>query len=117
METFSPPRVSQLRAFLIAAVVIGVVVVVLGVLSLAEDGADRPTVTILVVGCLAVATAAVGVRLLPERDRAAQLTYVAAGMMQVSLGILLADGAVGILPSIIGVLLVMLTLLADTGDR
>ncbi len=109
MTEYGAARTAQLRAFLFIATGVGALLAVLGLLQTLDD-ADAFTVLVLVAGSLAVASAVVGVRSLPESSRQAKATYAAAGALQLLIGLLLAASAIGLIPIVIGILLLLLAL-------
>lgn len=103
---YSPARATQLRYVLVAAVVVGVLLLVLGLFA---PLALVPAVLVLVSSGLAL-------RLLKDGRRGARWGAVAAGAVQVLLGVWMARSGLGIIPSIVGVLLLLLALLPEADD-
>ena len=106
VPAYSPARATQLRYVLVAAVVVGVLLLVLGLFA---PLALVPAVLVLVSSGLAL-------RVLKDGRRGARWAAVGAGAVQVLLGVWMARSGLGIIPSIVGVLLLLLALLpeADT---
>lgn len=118
-EVYSPARARQLRILLVAALLLGVILLMIAV-ALLLGGSDKAPygLGLSIVATVVIATCGVTLRSLRDRGRAARVGTIAAGLVQVVLGVVLANSGVGILPSIVGILLILLALLPEaTEDR
>lgn len=113
----SPGRAQQLRYLLWATVVLGALLLALAVFVVLIGGSTRYALFVTVPALLVLATAVAALRRLEDRGPAVRWWSLGTGLLLLVLGLLLAQITVGILPSILGVLLVLLTLLPDTGDH
>jgi hypothetical protein len=116
LSYYSPGRAKQLTILLWSAIVLaGLGAGLAGFLV----GTGYPAYAILVAtpAFLALGTSAMGLRALREGRFAAKPWSASAGGVLILTGLLLADDALTILPSIVGILLVLLALLADRGER
>jgi len=117
-EVYSPARARQLRILLIAALLLGVILLMIAVALLLGGSDKAPYGAVLsLVATLVISTCGITLRSLRDRGRAARVGTIAAGVVQVLLGVVLADSGVGILPSIVGVLLILLAVLPEAEDR
>lgn len=114
---FSPGRAQQLRILLWATVVIGALLAALATFLLVVGGPVRFALFVAVPAVLVLVLAVIALRRLEQRGAAARWWTVATGVLLILLAVLLTQAAVGLLPSIIGVLLVLLALLPDVGDH
>jgi len=103
---YSAARATQVRYVLVAAVVVGVLLLVLAVFV---PLALVPAVLVLVSSGLAL-------RLLRDGRRGARWAAAGAGAVQVLLGVWMARSGLGLIPSIVGVLLLLLALLPEADD-
>ena len=113
---YSPGRTKQLRILLWVAVGLGGIG---GVLAgyLAGTGYGRSALFFAVPAGLTLATAGMALRELGEGSRTARPWTVGAGAVLILTGLLLAQTVFSLLPSVVGILLVMLALLRDVGER
>ncbi len=109
MTEYGAARTAQLRVFLVIATGLGAWLIIAGVANL-MGGVERYFVIVLVAGSLAAAAGVLGVRRLPESSRQAKTTYAAAGALQLLIGLLLAASAIGLIPIVVGILLLLLAL-------
>ncbi|MFC6286834.1 hypothetical protein ACFP3Q_11535 [Nocardioides sp. GCM10027113] len=117
VAVYSPARARQLRVLLWAAVVVGAVLTALMAFVLVAGDAARYALVVGVPSLLLVAGAANGLRAMAERGFAARRWSVLTGAVLVVLGLFLTSVALGVLPSILGVLLLLMALLPDVGDQ
>ena len=114
---YSEARARQLRVLLWAAVVVGGLLIGLATFALVLAGPSRYVVTLTVAAVLLLATAVTALRRLEDRGLPARWWSVLAGVLLMVLGLFLTSIALGVLPSILGVLLVLMAVLPDTGDH
>lgn len=100
---YSPARATQLRYVLVAAVVVGVLLLLMGVF----------VPVALVPAVLVLASSGLALRLLQGGRRSARWAAVGAGVVQVLLGVWMARSGLGLIPSVVGVLLLLLALLPE----
>jgi len=113
---YSPGRSKQLSILLWAAVVLaGLAAGLAG--FLVGTGYAGYAVFVATPAFLVLGTAAMGLRALREGAFAAKPWSAAAGMVLILTGLLFSRDALSILPTIVGILLVLLALLRDHGDR
>lgn len=110
--SFGAARATQLRVLLIASVVTGAITALFGAVILA-GGHPWAGLALLVPGTLLLAACAVALRALALRGTPAKVACLVVGALQVLLGVLLTASGLGLLPSILGVLLIVLTVLPD----
>ena len=111
----SPGRAQQLRYLLRAAVVVGALCLGFAVLAFLAGGSARFATFLAVTAIAVVVTSVLTLRALALPGAAARWGSVASGGLLVVAGLLLASAVVGILPSIVGILLVLLALLPEDG--
>ncbi len=114
---YSPGRAQQLRyllwtGFILAAASLGIATFIL-----IAGGSARFAAFVAVPSIVLLPAAMFSLRALEERGRAARLGSVVTGVLLVAVGLFLTALVVGILPSIVGVLIVLLALLPDVGDQ
>lgn len=114
---YSPGRAQQLRYLLWTGFVLGAAFVGLAVFVLVLGGSPRFAAFIAVPALVLLPSAMLSLRALEERGRAARLGCIVTGVLLVAVGLFLTALVVGILPSIVGVLLLLLALLPDVGDQ
>ena len=113
---YSAGRTKQLRILLWLAVgLAGLGAMLAG--ALAGNGYGRFSLFLAVPAGLVLVTAGMALRRLAGGDRAAKQWTVAAGVVLVLTGLLLAETAFSLLPSVAGILLVLLAVLRDVGER
>ena len=113
---YSPGRTKQLRILLRVAVGLAAVGGALAG-ALVGTGYGRFGLVVAVPAGLVLATAGMALRELGGGSRTARSWTVAAGAVLIGSGLLFAQTAVSLLPSMVGILLVMLALLRDVGER
>ena len=116
LSYYSPGRSKQLGVLLWVAVALaGIGAGLAGFLV----GTGRPgdAIYVGVPAFLALGTAAMALRALREGTFASKPWSLAAGAVLILTGLVFAQSAVSILPSMVGVLLVLLALLGDHGER
>lgn len=114
---YSPARAKQLRYLVWAAFVMGAATLGLAVFIAVLGGSLRYATFVAVPAVVLLATAMLTLRALEERGFEARVWCLLTGGVLVVVGLLLASAVVGILPSIVGVLIVLLALLPDVGDQ
>jgi hypothetical protein len=114
---YSEARARQLRVLLWAAVVVGALLVALAAFALVLAGPSRYVLMVTVPAVLLLATTVTALRRMEHRGPAARWWSVGTGVLLMVLGLFLTSLALGVLPSILGVLLVLMALLPDTGDH
>ncbi len=113
---YSPGRTKQLTILLWTAIVMaGLGAGLAG--FLVGTGYAAYSILVATPAFLALGTSAMALRALRLGSFAAKPWSASAGAVLILTGLLLADDAVTILPSIVGILLVLLALLADHGER
>jgi hypothetical protein len=113
---YSPGRTKQLAILLWSAIVMaGLGAGLAG--FLVGTGYAAYSILVATPAFLALGTSAMALRALREGTFAAKPWSASAGGVLILTGLLLADDALTILPSIVGILLVLLALLADRGER
>ncbi len=117
LTVYSVARAQQLRYLLWAAVVIGALMLGLATFVVVLGGSGRYAAFVTVPALLVLASAVTALRRLEERGVAARWWSVGTGLLLLVLGLLLAAATVGILPSIVGILLILMALLPGTGDH
>jgi hypothetical protein len=116
LSYFSPGRTKQLGILLWAAVVLaGLGAGLAG--FLVGTGYAVFAIFVATPAFLVLGTAAMGLRALREGTFAAKPWSACAGAVLILTGLFFAQDAVSILPSIVGILLVLLALLRDHGER
>lgn len=114
---YSPGRAQQLRYLLWAGFILAAAFVGLATFILIAGGSARFAAFVAVPSIVLLPSAMLSLRALEERGRAARLGCVVTGVLLVAVGLFLTALVVGILPSIVGVLIVLLALLPDVGDQ
>jgi hypothetical protein len=116
LSFYSPGRAKQLTALLWAAIVLaGLGAGLAG--FLVGTGHAGFAIFVGVPAFLVLGTAGMAMRALRGGTFAAKPWSIAAGAVLILIGLVFADSAVSILPSIVGILLVLLAMLADRGER
>jgi hypothetical protein len=116
LSFYSPGRAKQLTVLLWAAIVLaGLAAGLAG--FLVGTGHAGFAIFVGVPAFLVLGTAGMAMRALRVGTFAAKPWSIAAGAVLVLIGLVFADSAVSILPSIVGILLVLLAMLADRGER
>jgi hypothetical protein len=116
LSYFSPGRSKQLGVLLWAAIVLaGLGAGLAG--FLVGTGHAGFAIFVGVPAFLVLGTAGMAMRALREGTFAAKPWSMAAGAVLILTGLFFAESAVTILPSLVGILLVLLALLADHGER
>ena len=116
LSYFSPGRTRQLDILLWAAIVLaGLGAGLAG--FLVGTGYAGFAVFVAAPAFLVLGTSAMGLRALREGTFAAKPWSASAGLVLVLTGLLFAQDALSILPSMVGILLVLLALLRDRGER
>ena len=116
LSYYSPGRTKQLGILLWAAIVLaGLGAGLAG--FLVGTGYAQLAIVVAVPAALALGTSAMALRGLREGAFAAKWWSAAAGTVLIITGLFFAQSAVSILPSLVGILLVLLALLADRGER
>ena len=116
LSYYSPGRSKQLGVLLWVAVALaGIGAGLAGFLV----GTGRPgdAIYVGVPAFLALGTAAMALRALREGTFASKPWSLASGAVLILTGLVFAQSAVSILPSMVGILLVLLALLGDHGER
>jgi ATP/ADP translocase len=116
VAVYSPARAKQLRILLWAAVVLAAAFIGLAVFVVTMDGSTRFALFLGSSSVLVLLTAMFSLQLLEERGRPAKVGAAATGGLLAVVGLLLANLALGILPTIVGVLLLLVALLRDHGE-
>ena len=114
---YSPGRAQQLRYLLWAGVILGAAFLGLAVFALFVGGSVRFALFVAVPALLLLPSSMLTLRAMQERGRPARVGSILTGLLLVVVGLFLASAVVGILPSIVGVLLLLLALLPDVGDH
>jgi hypothetical protein len=114
---YSPARAQQLRYLLWSAFVLGAVCLGLAVFVLVLGGSARFAGFVGVPAVVVLASSMLTLRALEDRGQAARVGSLLTGSVLIVVGLLLASAVVGILPSIVGILLMLLALLPDSGDE
>jgi hypothetical protein len=116
LSYYSPGRTRQLGTVLWAAIVLaGLGAGLAG--WLVGTGFARPAIVVAAPAALVLGTSGMALRELREGTFAAKPWSTAAGAVLILTGLFFAQTAVSILPSIVGILLVLLALLRDHGER
>ena len=116
LSYYSPGRTKQLTILLWSAIVMaGLGAGLAG--FLVGTGYAAYSILVATPAFLALGTSAMALRALREGRFAAKPWSASSGAVLILTGLLLADDAVTILPSIVGILIVLLALLADHGER
>lgn len=114
---YSPGRAKQLRALLWASVVVAALFTALAVWVLLVGSTVRYAFFLAIPGLLLMLASARTLKALEERGRAARVGALLTGGLLVFIGLVLASVTLGILPSILGVLILLLAVLPDVGDH
>lgn len=114
---FSPGRAQQLRYLLWAAVVLGAVFVGLAAFVAVAGGSGRFAAFVAVPAVVLLLSAMLTLRSMEQPGPGARIGCLLTGGTLVVVGLVLASAVVGILPSIVGILLVLLALMPDRGDE
>ena len=114
---YSPGRAQQLRYLLWAAVVLGAAFLGLAVFALIAGGSARFAVFLAVPALALLPSSMLTLRALDQPGQGARVGSLVTGGVLIVVGLLLASAVVGILPSIVGILLMLLALLPDGGDE
>lgn len=114
---YSPARAKQLRIVLWSSVVVAAAFAALAAWVLLVGGTTRFALFLAVPGVLLLATSARTLQLMEQRGRGARLGSIATGVLLLLIGLVLASATLGIVPSILGVLMLLLALLPDVGDQ
>lgn len=114
---YSPGRAQQLRYLLWTGFILAAAFVGLATFILVAGGSARFAAFVAVPAVVLLPSAMISLRALEERGRAARLGCVVTGVLLIAVGLFLTALVVGILPSIVGVLLLLLALLPDVGDQ
>jgi hypothetical protein len=116
LSYYSPGRSKQLGVLLWAAVVLaGIGAGLAG--FLVGTGHPGDAIYVGVPAFLSLGTAGMALRALREGTFASKPWSLAAGAVLILTGLVFAQSAVSILPSMVGVLLALLSLLGDHGER
>jgi len=116
LSYYSPGRAKQLGYLLWAAIVLaGLAAGLAG--WLVGTGFGQPAIVVAVPALLTLGTSGMALRELRVGTFAAKPWSIAAGAVLILTGLFFAQTPVGILPSIVGTLLVLLALIADRGER
>jgi hypothetical protein len=113
---FSPGRAQQLRYLLWAAVVMGAAAIGLAVFVAMAGGSVRFAAFLAVPAVVLLVAAMLTLRAMEQPGLGARIGCLVTGGVLVVVGLLLASAVVGILPSIVGILLMLLALLPEGGD-
>lgn len=113
---YSPGREKQLRILLWVAVGLAALGTILAG-YLVGTGYLRPGVFVAVPAGMVLALAGMGLRELREGNWAAKPWSAAAGAMLILSGLVFAQAVWSLVPSVIGILLVLMALLGDHGER
>lgn len=114
---YSPGRAKQLRYLVWAAFGMGAASLGLAVFIAVLGGSLRYATFVAVPAVVLLVTAMLTLRALEHRGFEARVWCLLTGGVLVVVGLLLASAVVGILPSIVGVLIVLLALLPDVGEQ
>ena len=117
MVVYSPGRAQQLRYLLWSAFVMGAISLGFAVFVLVLGGSARFAGFVAVPALVVLVASMLTLRALEDRGQAARVGSLLTGALLIVIGLLLASAVVGILPSIVGILLMLLALLPDTGDE
>ena len=116
LSYYSPGRAKQIGILLWVAVLLaGLAAGLAG--WLVGTGYGRYAIVLAIPALLILGTAGMALRRLREGGYTAKPWTVAAGAVLILTGLFFAQTPVSILPSMVGVLLVLLALLADHGER
>jgi hypothetical protein len=116
LSYFSPGRTRQLAVLLWAAIVLaGLGAGLAG--FLVGTGYARFAIFVATPAFLVLGTSAMGLRALREGAFAAKPWSASAGAVLILTGLVFANDPATILPSLVGILLVLLALLRDHGER
>jgi hypothetical protein len=114
--SYSAARTQQLRVLLWVAFGMGAAALGLAVFVLVGGGSARFAAFLAVPACALLPSSLLSVRSLDGPGSAARIGTVLTGGALIVVGLLLASVVIGILPSIVGILLVLLALLPDAGE-
>ena len=114
---YSPGRAQQLRYLLWAAVVLGAAFVGLAVFVAMAGGSARFAVFVAVPAFVLLPSAMMTLKAMEQPGLGARIGCLLTGGILIVVGLLLASAVVGILPSIVGILLMLLALLPDGGEE
>jgi hypothetical protein len=116
LSFYSPGRAKQLGVLLWVAIAMsGLAAGLAG--WLVGTGFARPAIVVAVPAILVLGTSGMALTALRAGAHAAKPWSTVAGAVLIVTGLLFAQTAVSILPSMVGILLVLLALLADRGER
>ncbi|HET8962101.1 hypothetical protein [Nocardioides sp.] len=116
LSYYSPGRARQIGILLWAAIVLaGLAAGLAG--WLVGTGFGPEAIVMAVPSLLILGTSGMALRALREGTLAAKRWSIAAGVVLIMIGLFFAQTPVSILPSIVGVLLVLLAMIADHGER
>ena len=113
---YSPGRSRQLGILLWVAVVLAAAMVAFGVFFL-TIGYPGYALVVVAPAVLLLGSAATSLRLLRAGGRGGKIGSVVTGAVLILIAMLFANSALSLLPSIVGVLVLLLALLRDVGDR
>ena len=114
---YSPGRAQQLRYLLWTGFVMGAASLGHAAFVLVLGGSPRFAALVAVPAVLLLPSGLLSLRALEERGTGARWGAVVTGLLLIVVGLFLTSLVVGILPSIVGVLLLLLALLPDVGDQ
>lgn len=114
---YSPGRAQQLRLLLWSAVVMAAVATALALWVVIVGGSTRFALFVALPNLLLLVLTARTLQLLEDRGRGARFGAVGVGVLLLLIGLVLASAVIGIIPSIIGILVLLLALLPDVGDQ
>ena len=111
---YSPGRAQQLRYLLWTAVVLGAAFVGLAVFAFIAGGSARFALFLAIPAFALLPASMLTLRALDEPGLGARIGSLLTGGVLVVVGLLLASAVVGILPSIVGILLMLLAVLPES---
>jgi hypothetical protein len=114
---YSPARAQQLRVLLWVAFVMGAAFLGLAVFAFVAGGSARFAAFLAVPAFALLPSAMLTLRALEQPGLGARIGSLLTGGALIVVGLLLASAVIGILPSIVGILLMLLALLPDAGER
>ena len=114
---FSPGRAQQLRSLLWAAVVLAAACLALALFVAVAGGSLRFAAFLAVPASVLVPSAMLTLRAMEQPGPGARIGSLLTGGLLIVVGLLLASAVVGILPSIVGILLLLLALLPARGEE
>lgn len=114
---YSPGRAKQLRILLWSSVVVAAAFSGLAAWILIVGGVARFALFLAIPGLLLLASATRTLQLMEHRGTGARFGSIGTGIVLLLIGLVLANSALGIIPTILGILMVLLAVLPDVGDQ